>query len=84
LRARQEHPVVLVDAFESGTAGQWRTFTSLLSETAADLPADTRKVDPAVLSDLNLDRVISAVAGDREERDLISQLLSRPRRWPWR
>jgi hypothetical protein len=32
--------VVLVDAFESGTAGQWRTFTSLLSETAADLPAD--------------------------------------------
>jgi DNA mismatch repair protein MutS len=79
--------VGLPNAFESGTAGVSaetaarggsRTFASLLSEKAADLSADAAAVDPAVLSDLNFDQVICAVAGDREERELISQLLSRP------
>jgi DNA mismatch repair protein MutS len=70
--------MVLVDAFESGTAGRPPPFAGLLSGNAADPSPDVGRADPALLSDLNFDQVVDAVAGDREERELISQLLSRP------
>jgi DNA mismatch repair protein MutS len=49
-------------------------FVSLLT---ADPGATGRPGDPdqSFIADLNLDQVIAAVAGDREERDLISELL---------
>jgi DNA mismatch repair protein MutS len=50
---------------------------SLLSEQPARL-ASGEKPDPAVLTDLNLDQVVAAVAGDREERELITRLLQQP------
>jgi DNA mismatch repair protein MutS len=54
------------------------TVISLLSEHTPELsaPADWR--DPEVLTDLNLDQVIEAVAGEREERERISRLLQEP------
>jgi hypothetical protein len=52
-------------------------FASLLSENGAELPADGAALDLAVLSDLNFDQVVENGAGNREERELISQLLSR-------
>jgi DNA mismatch repair protein MutS len=53
-------------------------FASLLSENGTELPVDGGALDQAVLSDLNFDQVIDSVAGNRDERELISQLLSRP------
>ncbi|HUB41152.1 MAG TPA: hypothetical protein VMA72_20105 [Streptosporangiaceae bacterium] len=53
-------------------------FASLLSENGTELPVDGGAPDLAALSDLNFDQVIDKVAGNREERELISQLLSRP------
>jgi DNA mismatch repair protein MutS len=53
-------------------------FASLLSQQATEVPADGGETDTSFLSDLNLDQVIDSVAGDREERQLISQLLSHP------
>jgi DNA mismatch repair protein MutS len=52
-------------------------FTSLLSpELTEELPGtDTAGQD--FLSDLNLDQVIEAVAGDREQRELITRVLHR-------
>jgi DNA mismatch repair protein MutS len=38
--------------------------------------------DPVAVSDLNLDQIVDAVAGDREERDLITALLYRQVRDP--
>ncbi len=51
-------------------------FPSLLSEgapSAAD--AWVQDADPSFASDLNLDQIVAAIAGDREEHDLISRLL---------
>jgi DNA mismatch repair protein MutS len=42
---------------------------SLLSGEAADV------TEPGVARDLNLDQIVAAVAGDREERDLITRVL---------
>jgi len=53
-------------------------FGSLLSETPSELPLDSSKPDQSVLSDLNLDQVVDSVAGDREEHELIRQLLTHP------
>jgi len=55
-----------------------RAAISLLAERASQLPASGDSPDPAVLTDLNLDQVVAAVAGEREERDLISRLLEQP------
>jgi len=56
------------------------TFVSLLSQTACERPANGRDVDLTFLSDLNFNQVIENVAGDREERGLIRELLSQPAR----
>ena len=50
-------------------------FTSLLSADLADLLVGANQRDRLFVSDLNLDQIVDAVAGDREEQDLISGLL---------
>jgi DNA mismatch repair protein MutS len=57
-------------------------FASLLwpSEPAREGLQD--QPDPVAVSDLNLDQIVDAVAGDREERDLITALLYRQVRDP--
>jgi DNA mismatch repair protein MutS len=60
---------------ESMPADRPRAFTSLLSEKATELPAGVTQPDPNLVSDINLDQIVAAVAGRREERELISQLL---------
>jgi hypothetical protein len=61
---------------EAGTpADRPRAFTSLLSEDATGLPPRGEQPDPVLVSDINLDQIVTAVAKDREERELISQLL---------
>jgi DNA mismatch repair protein MutS len=55
-------------------------FASLLAEDAAGLAAGSEPADPAVISDLNLDQIVEAVAGGREEHELITGLLYQPAR----
>jgi len=55
-------------------------FASLLSQTACERPADGGDADRTFLSDLNFDLVVENVAGDREERELIRELLNQPAR----
>ncbi len=50
-------------------------FTSLLSAETDGRLLMPERADEAVVADLNLDRIVNAVAGGREERDLIVQLL---------
>ena len=50
-------------------------FTSLLSAETEGRLLMQEEVDEAVVADLNLDRIVDAVAGRREERDLIARLL---------
>ena len=50
-------------------------FTSLLCEEGGNLRVGEDPADRAFVSDLNLDQIVDAVAGDREERDLIRRLL---------
>jgi DNA mismatch repair protein MutS len=65
-----------VQPAETGnSAGQPGEFTSLLSEDGAGLPPSGDQPDPALVSDLNLDQIVAAVAGGQEEHELISQLL---------
>jgi len=52
-----------------------QAFTSLLSAGLADLPVDENQRDRLFVSDLNLDQIVDAVAGDREEQELITRLL---------
>ncbi len=52
---------------------------SLLGEEPAE-PGNGDALDDEVLADLNLDQVIDSVAGDRDERELIRQLLRHPAR----
>jgi DNA mismatch repair protein MutS len=51
---------------------------SLLSERAGQHVISGDGPDPAVLTDLNLDQIVAAVAGDREERELITRVLQQP------
>jgi DNA mismatch repair protein MutS len=56
-------------------AGGQPAYTSLLSaDPPGQQPAYDRP-DQAVVSDLNLDQIVAAVAGKREERDLIARVL---------
>ncbi len=55
-------------------AGQRPACTSLLYRDAARQQAGNRP-DRSMVSDLNLDQVVAAVAGDREERELIARVL---------
>ena len=56
-----------------------RIFPSLLSsEPPAAGAAGEQNEDRTWARDLNLDQIVAAVAGDREERDLITAVLSRP------
>jgi hypothetical protein len=51
-------------------------FLSLLFEEApAARGAEGRDEDRSFASDLNLDQIVAAIAGDREERDLITTVL---------
>jgi hypothetical protein len=50
-------------------------FVSLLDGRTATPPA-AGAADDAVMADLNLDQVVKAVAGEREQRDLIIEVLS--------
>lgn len=52
-------------------------FRSLLSANGRDEELGTEPADRSFASDLNLDQVVTSVAGDREERDLITTLLYR-------
>ena len=45
--------------------------TSLLSAGHEGLPAAGQERDRLFASDLNLDQIVNAVAGDRDERELI-------------
>ena len=58
----------------SGPPGGSGPFVSLLTDRPDE--ADTDLPDESVLTDLNLDQVIQAIAGDRDQRDLITRLLS--------
>ena len=51
------------------------SFTSLLSAETGGHFLRQEEADQVVMADLNLDRIVNAVAGNREERDLIVQLL---------
>ena len=51
-------------------------FVSLLDGRTAAQPAGCVAADQAVMTDLNLNQVVNAVAGQREERDLIAAVLS--------
>jgi DNA mismatch repair protein MutS len=50
---------------------------SLLCEDATGLPCGQDPADRAFASDLNFDQVVAAVAGERDEGELISELLYR-------
>ncbi len=60
---------------DEARAGSQRVFASLLSAAESGLEGLQDRPDPATVSDLNLDQIVNAVAGDREERDLITALL---------
>src|SRR6185437_2420941 len=51
---------------------------SLLSGAPAAQAAAVGQEDRSYARDLNLDQIVAAVAGDREERDLITSVLFRP------
>ena len=60
----------------SPVAGGQRTSVSLLWPPGVTAPEEpSARPDPAVVTDLHLDQIVTAVAGDREERDLITDLL---------
>jgi hypothetical protein len=51
-------------------------FPSLLfQEPPTDQGASEQDADRSFAPDLNLDQIVAAVAGDREERDLITKVL---------
>lgn len=54
-----------------------RVFSSLLSPEAMAQPDTEDQQDRAFISDLRLDQIVEAVAGEREERELVTGLLCR-------
>jgi DNA mismatch repair protein MutS len=54
-----------------------RRFSSLLSEQEAGQASAAEPGDRSFASDLRLDQIVAAIAGDREERDLLTALLYR-------
>jgi DNA mismatch repair protein MutS len=57
-------------------------FASLLWLREPALEGLQDRPDPVAVSDINLDQIVDAIAGDREERDLITGLLYRQVRDP--
>jgi DNA mismatch repair protein MutS len=53
-------------------------FVSLLRPEEPELPGPRDRVDPVAVADLNLDQIVEAVAGEREQGELISALLYEP------
>ena len=47
------------------------------AQAAGDIAADR-----SFARDLNLDQIVAVIAGDREERDLITRVLFAPPCWP--
>ena len=63
----------------AGWAGADGRFPGLLFENAqAAGPVSQQDVDATFAADLNLDQIVAAIAGDREERDLITSVLFGP------
>ena len=57
-----------------------RHFSSLLSDQPSAAGSAGKNEDRSCARDLNLDQIVAAVAGDREERDLITTVLFSPLR----
>jgi DNA mismatch repair protein MutS len=76
-RKRRGHRRVISDVSPE-TPGQHQLVASLLSGDPAAPPGAGGPADQDVLADLRLDQVIAKIAGDRDERDLITGLLSHP------
>ncbi len=75
-QVRQEDRVTAVPP-DAATAAPARLFTSLLSEQPdADLPGQDM-AGRAFVPDLNLDQIVVSVAGDHDQRELITGLLYR-------
>ena len=77
-------PPALLDGGPPGTATippdqvpepRHAAFGSLLAPQEPEWPEVQERPDPAAVSDLHLDQIVDAVAGDREERELITALL---------
>jgi DNA mismatch repair protein MutS len=75
-------PGAAIAAPDEALAGGPRAFASLLAPGESVLDGLQDQPDPAIVSDLNLDQIVDAAAGDREERDLITALLYRQVRDP--
>jgi DNA mismatch repair protein MutS len=60
---------------ESRPPDRAQGFSSLLSEAAAGQQDAEDQGDRTFVSDLYLDQIVEAIAGDREERDLLTALL---------
>ncbi len=58
-------------------ASSWgrENFPSLLRQEPPDGASGEQDVDRSFAPDLNLDQIVAAIAGDREERDLITEVL---------
>ncbi|MGH3410875.1 MAG: hypothetical protein ACRDRJ_51530, partial [Streptosporangiaceae bacterium] len=67
-----------MDTWPESRPGEHRMPGSLLSGDAAGPPGPGGPADQEVLADLRLDQVIAKVAGERDERDLITGLLGQP------
>ncbi len=70
------------DLGERTTTGSPAPFWSLLYPHGRDEGSGKEPSDHSFATDLNLDQVVASVAGDREERDLITELLWRELRDP--
>lgn len=62
---------------ESPAAGPPNGFTSLVFDEPSRQTSAGEREDRSFASDVNLDQIVAAIAGDREERDLITTLLYR-------
>ncbi len=62
---------------ESPAPGPRNGFTSLLFDEPSLQASAGEREDRSFASDLNLDQIVAAIAGDREERDLITTVLYR-------
>jgi DNA mismatch repair protein MutS len=78
--ARYSPPGPATAARDEARAGRQRVYASLLAPAESGPEGLQDQPDPAMVSDLHLDQIVDAVAGGREEHDLITALLYRPAR----
>jgi DNA mismatch repair protein MutS len=65
----------MTSALNGARTSEKDVFAGLLSADGTDLAKFHDRPDPAAVTDLYLDQIVAAVAGDREERELIAALL---------